>query len=132
VIRFKYADLYYEEWGTTVRFPDGTEIGSWPHPELPHYHVIAHRLGYGDDLLSYCREHEAAHLFVEEVFHDRPSRVLWALAHGEMLSGKAAVYEESMAQVLQRWVRCNEQPIIGGVNWFVLRDKFLGLIGEMQ
>jgi hypothetical protein len=130
VIRFKYATLIYEEWGATVHFPDGTEIGSWPHPELPHYHVIAHRTGYGDDLLSYTREHEAAHLFLEERFHDRPSRVLVALARGEMLNGKEAAYEESMAQVFQRWVRGNERPIIGGVNWDRLKSDFLALLGE--
>lgn len=130
MVKFKYATLLYEEWGCRVLFDDETEIGSWPHPELPHYHVVAHRCGYGDDLLSYTREHEAAHLFVEERFHDRPSRVLWALAHGDRLSAKEAVYEESMAQAFQRWARCSERPIIGGVDWDRLRADFRSLLGE--
>lgn len=67
-------------WLTTVRFPDGTSCEAAPH-ETPHYHVIAARCGYGDDIRAYSREHEFAHAFVEERLHGRPSGVLWALAH---------------------------------------------------
>jgi hypothetical protein len=130
VIRLRYAVLGWTPQGCTTFFEDGTEVSAWPHPDMPHYHVIAHRLGYGDDLLAYCREHEAAHLFVEERLHNRPSRVLWALAHGQRISGCDAGYEEMAAQQFQRWLRANERPIVSGVDWDGLKRDALGLLND--
>ena len=112
-------------WRVVVRFRDGTTCDALP--DLgPHYHVIAHRCGYGDDVARYCFEHEFMHCFAEQFFHDRPSRVLWAIAHGSMLTGRAAAYEELVAQTCQRWVRANERPIIGGVDWDRFKREALG------
>jgi hypothetical protein len=96
---------------------------------MPHYHVIAHRCGYGDDLLAYAREHELFHLLVEEWLFDRPSRILWGLAHGRPLGAHDAAYEEMMAQAAQRFVRAAERPIIGGVGWDGLKARALDLLG---
>jgi hypothetical protein len=115
--------------GAKVVFESGAEVYSTPHM-TPHYHVIAHRCGYGDDVLAYCFEHEFCHLFVEQEFHGMPSRVLHGLAVGKMLSGKAAAYEENMAQTFQRWLRANERPILSGVNWDDLKDRALKLLDE--
>jgi hypothetical protein len=118
------------EFGTDVvwtHFPDGTSCPATPHL-TPHYHVIAHRCGYGDDVMAYAREHEFAHAFCEERLHERPSRVLWALAHGSMLSGREAVYEEMIAQVFQRWLRANERPIVSGVDWDGMKRDALALL----
>jgi len=103
-------------------FHDAARVESFPH-EIPHYYVIAHRTGYGDDLRWYCREHDFFHNFCEEFFHDRPSPVLWSLAHGSEIENSA--YEELMVQTCQRWVRTNERPIIGGVDWDQFKQQAL-------
>jgi hypothetical protein len=86
------------DWGCTTYFADGTKYGATPHAWDHHYHVIAHRCGYEGDTLRYCIEHELAHLVAEECLFDRPSRILWGLAHGEPLSAPESAYEEMMAQ----------------------------------
>jgi hypothetical protein len=120
VIRLKYALVSFEDWGCRTLFLDGTYADAVPH-DTAHYAVIAHRLGYGDNLLSYTQEHEFAHSFVEEMFYNRPSRVLWGVAHQELLSGPHAAYEEMAAQSFQRWIRANERPIVSGVDWDTLK-----------
>jgi hypothetical protein len=122
MIRLKYATLLFTDWGCQTVFLDGATVDSIPH-YTPHYYVIAHRLGYGDNVLAYCQEHEFCHSFLEERLHNRPSQVLWGLAHGSMLSGPAATYEELAAQQLQRWLRANERPISSGVNWDKLKAE---------
>jgi hypothetical protein len=129
VIHLRHCSIEHTPEGCITRFADGSEIASQPH-DTHHYAVISHRTGCGDDLLAYCRDHELAHALVEERLHDRPSQILWALAHGHMLTGKEAAYEEIAAQTLQRWVRPNERPIIGGVNWDRLKADFLALSGS--
>jgi hypothetical protein len=135
LIRLKYScieriepDLRFEFGGVRVVFEDGAEVYGTPHT-TPHYHVISHRLGYGDDLLSYCFEHEFAHLFVEERLFDRPSGVLYHLAHGKTLSGPESAYEECFAQAFQGWLRANQRPILSGVRWDELKDEALALLG---
>lgn len=117
--------------GCWTAFPDGTGFGATPHPEMHHYSVIAHRLGYGDDHLAYCVEHEAIHNFLEDRLHDRPSQVIWALAHGKPLSGRAAAYEEMAVQTFQRFLRSNERPILSGVDWDSLKREALQLLGDL-
>jgi hypothetical protein len=120
VIPFRWAALEIVATGAVTHFEDGTSFGAWPH-DTHHYAVIAHRCGYGDDLLRYCREHELCHLALEEWLHDRPSGILWGLAHGAPLPPHDAAYEELAAQSLQRFVRAAERPIVGGVDWDALR-----------
>lgn len=125
VVILKYASLQWHDEGAVTTFLDGSSYGAHPHPWDHHYTVAAHRMGYEDDLLRYCREHELAHLIVEEWLHDRPSRILWGLAHEQPLSPYEAAYEEAAAQMLQRYVRTNEQPLIGNVNWAAMKEYFL-------
>ena len=114
-IRLAHCEIAWIEGGATTRFPDGTHWEAYPHA-TPHYHVIAHRLGYGDDLLAYCREHEVMHALCAEVLLDAPSTVLWKLAHGETIEPAAAVIEEALVMTAQRHLRANERPIIGGMD----------------
>jgi len=126
-IHLRFCHVEYTDFGCVTRFPDGAEVSAWPH-DMPHYHVIAHRTGYGDDLLAYCREHEVAHAFVAQFLRNDCSYVLLALAHGQKVNLGAALYEECMAQTFQRWVRANERPIIGGCDWDRAKREFLALV----
>jgi hypothetical protein len=127
VIRLKYATLTFTEWGCVTRFETGEPVPACPH-DTPDYRIIAMRLGHGDDILEYCRWHEACHLLAEERLHDRPSRVLWGLAHGQRLSGHEAAYEELAAQQLQAWLRAGQRPIVSGVDWHSLKRDALALL----
>jgi hypothetical protein len=130
VISLKFCTLEFTDDGAVTRFPDGTEIVAHPHPGNHHYNVISHRLGYGDDILRFCQEHEFAHSFVAERLLDRPSVVLSALAHGTVLSGRNAAFEELTAQAFQRWLRANERPIISGVKWDEMKADALELLAD--
>lgn len=128
IVHLATATVHYTPEGCVSHFADGASWGAIPH-DTPHYHVIAHRCGYGDDLLAYCREHEVCHHLVSEWLLRRPSPVLWGLAHGRELTAAEAVFEEMAAQGLQRWVRANERPIIGGVDWNALKTQAVTLMG---
>lgn len=129
-MRLRFCTFTRTDYGCWTAFRDGAGFGAYPHPEDHHYRVVAHRLGYGDDVLAYCVEHEFAHSFVAERLMGRTSQVVWALAHGEMLSGPEAAYEEIVAQTFQRWLRANEQPIVAGVPWHALKAEALSLLAE--
>lgn len=128
-ISLQFCDVFFTSWGAETVFPDKTRIGAYPHPEMPHYSVIAHRCGYGDDLLAYTREHEFAHAYIEERICGRPSQVLSALARGKPLTGYDAAYEEITAQAFQAFLRANQRPICSGVPWDRLKADALELLG---
>ena len=90
------------------------KCGEWD-DACGHYDVIAHRLGYGDGLLAYCREHEVLHALCAEMLLDAPSTVLWKLAHGETIEPAAAVIGEALVTTAQAFA-ANERPIIGGMD----------------
>lgn len=127
IVRLRSASVVYTPEGCVSRFLDGTSWGAQPH-DTPHYHVIAHRCGYGADLLAYCREHEVCHHILAEWLHGRPSGVLWALAHGREVSPGEAAAEELGVHALQRWVRAAERPIVGGVDWDELKAFALAVL----
>ena len=121
--------MVYADWGCMSYFWDGTEYGAHAH-DTHHYHVISHRSGYGDDIWKYAREHEVIHHLVGEYFFDAVSPIVWNLAHGLPISPEEAVKEEALVMLVQRWVRANERPIIGGFDWDALKERALGLLGE--
>jgi hypothetical protein len=113
-IKLKYAAVSWTDYGCITRFEDGTEVECWPH-ETPHYRIVAARLGYGDDILAYSREHDAAHSMLAEWMFDKPSPILWGVAHAAELSGPESVGEEATVQAFQAFLRANQRPILSGL-----------------
>jgi hypothetical protein len=126
MIQLRFACLIFTPEGAETRFPDGSRWGALPHPEMPSYHVIADRCGYGDDLLRYTQEHELAHHIVSEAFGSH-SPVIWSLAHGEEPPAMIAAAEEALTLALQRYARANERPMVDRVDWPALKSRFLEL-----
>lgn len=125
--KLKYANIWCDGWITWLRFGDGGVCEAHPHQE-PHYFVIAHRLGYGDDIISYCYEHEFCHEFFNEFLYDRKSPLLVSLAQGSPLAGPVAVQEELSVMAVQRWLRANERPIVAGIDWDMFKTEALRLL----
>jgi hypothetical protein len=125
-MRMKYCTIEWTEDGAATTFNGNVRCPSFPHPEQPHYHVIAHRCGCGDDVRQYCRDHELAHVLLSEVFqHCAPASLLETAVYGKAQDWGTNMLEECTAHVLQRWVRCNERPIIGRCDWDSIKRKFL-------
>lgn len=124
MIELKFCRIEFFDWGCRTTFADGASVPSVPHDE-PHYHVVSHRCGYGDNLLAYCQEHDVCHALVEQFLFDRESTVLAAVARGKPLTGAQSAYEEMAAQTLQAWLRANVVPIVGGVNWYEMKSEAL-------
>ena len=116
----------HHEYIDTI-FNDGKMWGAYPH-DNHHYHVIAHRCGYGDDIWAYAFEHEFIHSFLAQELDRGNSYVLWSLAHNQKPDPIEAMKEEVLVQTFQRWMRANERPIIGGIDWDDLKSKALGML----
>jgi hypothetical protein len=135
VIRLKYVTLHLDTEAPKEKrirnvFPDGREWNAYPHPEQPHYYVIAHRCGYGDDLWAYAWEHEFAHSFVCERLGDEPSYVLSCMVDGIEPDRYKVLQEEALVQTFQRWIRASERPIIEGASWSHLKDDAIRLLAN--
>lgn len=59
-MRFGGSTVEFPEYGAVTTLPDGQRIIAAPE-DNDAYRATAGRLGYGDDVLRMCREHEAAH-----------------------------------------------------------------------
>jgi hypothetical protein len=132
MVQLRYCSIEWTDTGARTVFPDGAETVAWPHPEQPHYHVISHRCGYGDDVLAYCREHELAHALVAQEILGEPSHVLESLARGLTPDRGLAVVEEMAVATLLRWVRANERPIVANCDWDRIKATFLGHVAQLQ
>lgn len=130
MIQLDHCSIEWKSYGSRVVFPDRSETSAWPDGSA-HYYVIAHRCGYEDRITAYCREHELAHALVGEEFYGWESPVLAASAR-KLLPPVTAPLEEGMAQMIQRWVRANELPIIGGVDWHAIKTRFLHLVQQLD
>lgn len=128
MIHLRHCTVEFTPEGATTRFPDGTSVDATPHPDDHHYSVVAHRLGYGDDILAYCQEHEVCHSLAAQWFWDEPSHVLWSLAHKQQVHRGKGIYEEMAAQTLQAWLRANVRPILSGADWSALKRDALELL----
>jgi hypothetical protein len=122
-MQLRFATLEYTPEGAMTTFRDGSVYGALPH-NTPEYHAVAHRLGYGGDILLYCREHELAHHLIGEEFGSH-SPVLWALAHDEQPPRMIAAAEEALVMTLQRYARANEVPMIENIDWDGLKCRLL-------
>lgn len=131
MLHLKHCSIEWTDYGARVVFAGGKPVDAAPH-DTHHYAVIAHRCGYGDDLMAYCREHELAHIVGCEFLFSAESEVLSALAHARPLSPGVAAAEEMLAMTVQRWVRANERPIIGGIDWDELKAVFLGYVAQLD
>ena len=142
MIRIGTATITYYPEGAFTTYEDGTSYAAQPH-NTPHYDEIARRCGYGlpdgphphsrrdrDEAsrLAYCRKHEVCHHIVSEWIGGHTSRVLWPLAHGREPVPYEAIAEEALAITFQRWLRANERPMIGDVDWDELKARALTLL----
>lgn len=132
MLHLKHCSIEWTSFGARTVFPDGLECSAWPHPEQTDYLILADRLGYDGDALAFCREHDLAHHLIEEWMHDRPSRVIRAVAEGKPLPWSEAIYEELAAQMLQGLVRANKRPIAGGYDWHGLKARFSGYVAQLD
>lgn len=129
LITLKHSSIERMAWGCVTRFRDGQYANSTPH-DTHHYHVIAHRCGYGDDVHRYCFEHDFLHSFLCERLFDTPSPILWGVAHERPLSSEQSAFEELSVQATQRYLRSNERPIISGIGWDELKRDALCILWE--
>lgn len=129
-IELQHCAVEFTSWGciTLFRDPKTIEVGAWPHPEMPDYQEVTRRLGYGDDCLRYCQEHEFMHSFLAEWLYGEPSKVLYALARSTLPRKGDSVLEEVTTQVAQRWVRVGERPVVGWCDWDGLKRRALELL----
>jgi hypothetical protein len=99
---FQYCtvELYPDEQLVVTRFSDGTEAHACPH-DTPEYHAHALDKTGRDDIMLYCWQHDLMHVMIGEM-NDRPSAVLWAVAHELPTDTDACVQEEREAMTLQR------------------------------
>lgn len=128
VTRLKFCECIWYDCGIDTVFEGGETVSAWPHYNNPDYAVIAHRLGYGYDVLRYCQEHEVFHSLVAEFFFERPSLVLLALAQKRRPPTADAISEEIFVQTAQRWVRAHERPIVSLGRWDEFKEFALRLM----
>jgi len=126
-IQIGNATVTYTPEGAVSTYPNGTSYGAHPH-DNHHYHVIAHRCGYGDDILAYAREHEVCHHIVGCWIKGGGSDVIGPLARSVEPEPLAALFEECLVMTFQRWLRANERPIIAGVDWDGLKARALAAL----
>jgi hypothetical protein len=127
VIRLPTAEVEFTDFGCTTRFDDGAHWESFPHDTHHRYYVASHQCGYGDDILSYCRFHDAAHIFVSWRILKKPS-LLYALAHGDTVNSADGIPEEVLTQTFQKWVHANQEIIVADEDWHGLKCDFLALL----
>jgi hypothetical protein len=60
-MRFGAIDVAVLDDGTRITFEDGLVVEGAPE-DTDAYRATAQRLGYGDDTLRMCKEHEATHI----------------------------------------------------------------------
>lgn len=91
-------------WGALTCFSDGVELKAAPQDDRD-YLNRARDLGYGNDALTMCQDHELLHSVVAEMLHAGPSPALWRAAHGDRSKRGLGAEEDlvlRMQQVLRR------------------------------
>jgi hypothetical protein len=126
MIELRFCSLEITPEGAVTHFPDGASWRALPHDE-PHYHYLAYRYGHRGDTLAYCRAHEICHHLVSEAF-GMHSLTIFALAHGEQPTPMVSAAEEALTHTLHRFAMIGEPPLIEGVDWNGLKQRFLELM----
>ncbi len=130
VFPLRHCTVSFHDTFSWTQFPSGQGYGAVPGKD-DSYQTLTRRLGYGDDTLAYCLEHDFLHSFVEQEVYDRPSPILYALAHG-LDAPETTAYEEALVQLFQGFLRAGwdmtaTQP---GVDWWNIRIKARILLGD--
>ena len=100
--------------GAIVRLPGGETIRSRPQ-DTPEYRLTAHELGYGDDTLGMCRDHDATHAWLADAI-GLPDSPALRVSAGLDRDGPLARADEAATLSLQRFCR------LAGVKLFVEAD----------
>jgi hypothetical protein len=101
-IRLPHAVVDLHPHGAVTHFPvDGSYVEATPWWDDEGYHKQAVDLGYGNDLLAMCQDHELLHSAAAEMLYQKPSEALWRWAHGDR-SKKGLGAEEDLVLRLQR------------------------------
>jgi hypothetical protein len=127
-IQLAHARIERTAYGCCSTFADGAVLPSQAH-WTPHYYVVSHRTGNGDDVVAYAFHRDFAHHFLAERLLGKPSPALWGAAHGKPVTPGEAAIEEAAVMTFQRWLHANERPIIGpGVDWDSLKADALAML----
>ena len=126
LVRFKYATVDVPFNAVRTRFNDGSSCVATAH-RTDDYMEITARCGYGTNVFEYCYEHDLMHHFLAEKLADRPSPILWGLAHNAPIAEPLSIEEECAVQMAQTWIRNHVRPIVGGVDWHAFKREFLEL-----
>lgn len=130
IFRLEYSTVsFYQTWAWT-QFTTGQGWGSVPHRTTAYRRLTA-RMGYRRNIIAYCLEHDFLHSYIEQELNDRPSPILYALAHGEP-APKTTAYEEALVQMFQMFLRSGAdmtatQP---GVDWWKIRENVRQILGR--
>ena len=130
IIALDHSVIEWTDYGAMTVYKDGKRVPAAAHFDDPHYRVLAHRLGYGDDVMAYCREHDFCHEFLNEKLRGTPSPVMRGVAEGQEVDPIDAAMEEAFVMAFQRFLRANERPIIGGIDWDKLKADAIRLLGR--
>lgn len=100
--------------GSRIILPDGTIVFGEPHYSES-YQETARRLGYGEDVLRLCQEHDPAHAWLADAIGLKESPALRAAIGGAVDPAIASADEEATMS-LQRFCRA------AGVTLFLEAD----------
>jgi hypothetical protein len=130
IFPLRYCEVTFYDTFAWTQFSSGQGYGAVPSND-PCYRTLAARLGYGEDLTRYCLEHDFLHSFIEQEVFDRPSPILYALAH-DLPPPPTTAYEEALVQMFQGFLRSDwdmtaTQP---GLDWCAVRAKARILLGR--
>lgn len=141
VIGMHFCTVSFYRTFVWTQFPTGQGWGGVPDvggdPEVDAaYRRLARKLGYGNDTLTYCQEHDFCHSFVEQEIFGRPSPILWALAH-DRRHPDTTVYEEALVQHFQGFMRGSDQDgqydmtaVAPDIEWCAVRQKAWDLLAR--
>jgi hypothetical protein len=121
---------FYENFVWT-QFATGEGWGGTVPGDDPTYRALAERLGYGNDVVRYCLEHDFLHSFLEGEVMGRPSPILWSLAHG-WRHPDTTEYEEALVQLFQGSLRGGWEMTATSPDrdWCAIRQKAWALLGR--